>query len=66
MMTAPGIAIVNPNPKIAAINLDFDFIDTSPLLETQTLPERMQVECQGRAVVGKHLSALFVNKLGEP
>ncbi len=37
MMTAPGIAIVNPNPKIAAINLDFDFIDTSLCLLRDTI-----------------------------
>jgi hypothetical protein len=60
MMTAPGIAIVNPNPKIAAINLDFDFIDTSPLLGTQTLPERMQAECQCGMLGEIHINALFL------
>jgi hypothetical protein len=59
-MTAPGIAIVNPNPKIAAINLDFDFIETSPLLGTQTLPARMQAECQWGMLVLIHLTALLL------
>src|ERR1700719_2318914 len=58
-MTAPGIAIVNPNPKIAGINLNFDFIDTSPLLGTQTMPERMQAECQCGIRTESHTIALL-------
>jgi hypothetical protein len=40
--------------------LNFDFIDTSPLLRTQTLPERMQAECQCGALAGIPLTLLFV------
>src|ERR1700687_1127102 len=63
MTTAPGIAIVNPNPKIAAINFDFDFIETPPLLGP-TLPERMQAECQCGATGNVSINRIVFSKLG--
>src|ERR1700730_5510116 len=57
--------IVKPNPKIAATNFDFDFIETSPLLARDTtLPERMQAECQCRATGTISINCIVFSKLG--
>jgi hypothetical protein len=41
-MTAPGIATINPNPSIAAMN--FDFINTSTWFRDKPMPKIMQAE----------------------
>src|ERR1700730_15526247 len=57
--------IVKPNPKIAATNFDFDFIETSPLLARDTtLPERMQAECQCGATGTVSINCIVCSRLG--
>src|SRR4029077_14405242 len=68
-MTAPGITIVNPNPKIAAINLYFDFIYLTLIPHLAAGHKLCLKECRpsanGECCANSRVTALFINKLGE-